>query len=117
MADIVWDDKDFKAGMGKFLNRVQDTQIKALGNIADELLRLSQLEVPFKTGHLMQTGNTERDNDEYLVGYNTPYAARVHEHPEFRFGNGRKGKYLEDPMKKNLSVFRDHFNQAMGAVF
>ncbi len=35
-----------------------------------------------------------------FVSYNTPYARRLHEHPEYRFNEGRKGKYLEDPFKR-----------------
>lgn len=49
---------------------------------------------------------------EGQVGFNTPYAARLHEHPEFEFGHTREkrgrppvegtgGKYLETPMSVN----------------
>lgn len=49
---------------------------------------------------------------EGQVGFNTPYAARLHEHPEFEFGHTREkrgrppaegtgGKYLEIPMSTN----------------
>jgi len=37
------------------------------------------------------------------VGYHTPYATRLHENPQYNFQRGRKGKYLEDPIKKNLT--------------
>jgi hypothetical protein len=34
-----------------------------------------------------------------LVGFNTPYAARLHEHPEFKFTEpGSGGKYLESKL-------------------
>ena len=91
--------------------------MRALETVADELLRLSQLEVPFKQGHLLQSGNTEAEADYWVVGYNTHYAAKMHEHPEFNFRNGRKGKYLEDPMKMNLAIFREFFNQKMGEIY
>jgi len=35
------------------------------------------------------------------VSYDTPYAARLHEHPEYNFQNGRQGKYLEEPAMQN----------------
>src|SRR4051812_21225951 len=109
MAGVTLDDSSFQVGIKTIMKRVDDKKMTALGVVADELLRLSQLEVPLKVGTLMGTGNSERGNDEYIVGYNTPYAARLHEHPENRFGRGRKGKYLEDPLKKNLPIFRRSF--------
>lgn len=77
--------------------------------IADELLRLSQHEVPKDEGVLEGTGVADRDKQGAYVGYNKPYAARLHEHPEYNFQKGRKGKYLEDPIKQNISVFREHY--------
>ena len=49
---------------------------------------------------------------EGQVGFNTPYAARLHEHPEFTFGEtrtkrgrpkveGTGGKFLERPLSAN----------------
>jgi hypothetical protein len=51
---------------------------------------------PFKTGYLRSTGKVTIGTDEVIVSYDTPYAIRLHEHPEFRFNNGKKGKWLED---------------------
>lgn len=117
MADLNLDTSDFDAGINRLARKMAEAQMHALKVIADELLRLSQLEVPFKVGHLMQTGNTEPEADYYIVGYNTHYAAKLHEHPEYHFRNGRKGKYLEDPMKMNLPIFRQYFDDAMGVVY
>jgi hypothetical protein len=44
-------------------------------------------------------------DDDIIVGYNKVYAARLHENPQYHFQKGRKGKYLEDPIKNNLNVF------------
>lgn len=30
-----------------------------------------------------------------VVSYDTPYAVRLHEHPEYNFQGGREGKWLE----------------------
>jgi hypothetical protein len=35
----------------------------------------------------------------------------LHEHPEFNFKNGRKGKYLEDPIKNNLGIFKEYYGK------
>lgn len=90
---------------------------KAEDIIADELLRLSQHEVPKDEGVLEGTGVADRDKQGAFVGYNTPYAARLHEHPEYNFQKGRKGKYLEDPIKQNLAVFRESYiDEVKGAL-
>ena len=76
---------------------------KALKMVGDEILRLSAKEVPHDTGALLFSGRVD-DFDTYVeVGYHTPYAHRLHEHPEYTFQKGRKGKYLEDPIKNNLT--------------
>lgn len=70
--------------------------------VADEVLRLSSFEVPHDEGTLQNSGAVEElPNGDVILGYHTPYAARLHEHPEFRFQKGRKGKYIEDPIKDN----------------
>lgn len=117
MANMIFDDKEFMSRTRQLVDRVEHQKMVALGMIAGELLRLSQLEVPFKTGHLMQSGSAQPQEDEFIVGYNTPYAARMHEHPEYHFKNGRKGKYLEQPMKMNLLIFRKLFDEQMGQVY
>lgn len=74
---------------------------KALLDAGHELMRLSQIEVPHDEGTLQNSGVVETDGNDVIVGYHTPYAARLHEHPEYRFRQGRKGKYLEDPVRNN----------------
>jgi hypothetical protein len=71
----------------------------ALGH---EIMRLSQMEVPHDEGTLQNSGTVEQlSNGDVIIGYHTDYAARLHEHPEYRFQKGRKGKYLEDPIINN----------------
>lgn len=117
MANIKWDTKNFNEGIQRLLPKAKSQSIKAIGEVADEVLRLSQFEVPHDVGSLQNSGHTEPDGDDYLVGYNKVYAARLHEHPEYRFQKGRKGKYLEDPIKQNTKVFLDFFKRSMGGIF
>lgn len=70
-------------------------------DIGFEIMRLSQKEVPHDIGTLQNSGTVEVIDGDVVVGYHTQYAARLHEHPEYRFQKGRKGKYLEDPIKNN----------------
>jgi hypothetical protein len=112
------DAKDFLDKLDKIAEKVDKIEMKALTEMGDELLRLSNHEVPHDTGALAATGAVEPEgNDTVIVGYHTPYAARLHEHPEYKFQKGRKGKYLEDPLKHNLSrwleVYANQLEQAI----
>ncbi len=103
---------------GAFKIRAKNLEKALLGNgvpmatldAGRELLRLSQEQVPLDEGTLQNTGTVEVDGKDVIIGYHTPYAARLHEHPEYRFQKGRKGKYLEDPLRDNL----DALNLKMG---
>jgi len=74
---------------------------KQIKKETEVLLGASMVEVPFMDGDLQASGDTDISIEgQKVIGtvfYDTPYAVRLHEHPEYNFGNGRKGKYLEDP--------------------
>jgi hypothetical protein len=117
MTNIQWDITSFDAKVRQMLPQIEDAASKGVGEAADELLRLSSKEVPFDTGHLQSTGAVTKGKLEAAVSYDTPYAVRVHEHPEYRFQHGRKGKYLEDPMKNNVGVFNKIITKNMQEAF
>lgn len=88
---------------------------KRLLDIGFEILRLSQEQVPHDKGSLQNSGNVETLGDTVIVGYHKPYAARLHEHPEYNFQGGRKGKYLEDPINTNMKVFKEHLKNGLSS--
>jgi hypothetical protein len=102
---IVVDTSDFDRGIAELLAKMPQLQKQATNDVATEILRLSQFEVPHDTGLLQNSGHTEQEDEGAIVGYNKVYAARLHEHPEYHFQKGRKGKYLEDPIKNNIDIF------------
>lgn len=106
------DSKKVQDNLKLLLKRALDGKLKALIDVANEVLRLSSFEVPHDTGLLQSSGGYEPQEDSVLVGYNKTYAARLHEHPEYHFQKGRKAKYLEDPIKKNLKVFLEHIGES-----
>lgn len=116
MAELKFDTKEFEARMKLLEQKVVQYKYKTVMEVALELLRLSQFEVPHDTGLLQNSGHTERKDDGVLVGYNKVYAHRLHEHPEYKFQKGRKGKYLEDPMKNNLHVFERYFREGLEEI-
>ena len=78
--------------------------VLGLNKAAERLLALSSVEVPLEIGTLQASGQVERaasPDEGSAVTYDTPYAARLHEHPEYNFQGGRKGKYLESPALHN----------------
>jgi hypothetical protein len=100
--NVTFDAKAVLARVGTLTKKVSPAAMKATEDAANELLRLSQFEVPHDTGFLQNTGTVQQRGTDFITGYNTRYAARLHEHPEYRFQKGRKGKYLEDPLVRNL---------------
>ena len=78
--------------------------VKIIGN-------MSEKEVPLDIGTLKDSWRTEKLDGEigYKMGYYTAYAARLHEHPEYRFQNKRKAKYLEHPIEMNKGDWQGGF--------
>ena len=104
-SNVDFDITDFLNRTKGLGDKVGDATNKALFGVAGEIMRLSSFEVPHDKGLLQASGSIQPDGEDYIVGYNKVYAARLHEHPEYKFQKGRKAKYLEDPIKNNLSVF------------
>jgi hypothetical protein len=84
--------------------KVNKSVKQALLKTGEHLLQAANEDVPHDEGTLMRSGavtvTRESGNTaEVAVSYDTPYAARLHEHPEYDFQQGRKGKWLEDTFK------------------
>lgn len=110
---IVFDTKELEENVKKLLSRTSDRTKKVLMEIAWEVLRLGEPEVPHDEGMLQASGKAEPEGDEVIVGYNKVYAARLHENPQFNFQKGRKGKYLEDPIKRNQKTFLQYYKELL----
>lgn len=106
MSNVVmeFDGRAVTANLAKVAQALTEGLPKRALGIGFELMRLSQMEVPHDEGTLQNSGVVEEVNGDIVVGYHTPYAARLHEHPEYRFQKGRKGKYLEDPILRNTGA-------------
>lgn len=73
---------------------------------SERLLALSAEKVPLDLGTLQGSGTTAPTTvagGDVTGGviYDTPYATRLHEHPEYTFQGGRQGKYVEEPALEN----------------
>jgi hypothetical protein len=78
-------------------DKTNDIVYRALLKAADFLLTETIKTTPKDDGLLIQSGDTAGDRNTMTAYayFNTPYAVRLHEHPEYNFQNGRRGKYLE----------------------
>ena len=93
MADITWNGDEILA-------ELRDAQVRGLTLAAEHLLQVSRGEVPIEEGTLERSGTATVDAEarSAAVAYDTPYAARQHEDLTFRHDDGRKAKFLEDPL-------------------
>ena len=65
-------------------------------------------ECPFKEGHLKASAPLSSypvitvEETQMILGYGTSYAYRQHEELSYYHPNGKKAKYLEDPIKRRV---------------
>ena len=89
--------------------------IKGLWDASEEAVDIignkSNEQVPFDVGTLSDSWYVRPLTSKigFAMGYTEPYAARLHEHPEYKFQNGRKAKYLEQPIEENLGDWKGNF--------
>lgn len=75
------------------------TTRRSLMRSADRILAASQKEVPVATGDLRDSGFVEALPDgRVAVGYTDAKAAAAHENMHVEYADGRKAKFLEDPI-------------------
>lgn len=115
------DDRDFKQKSKQLLELAKKQNLKAVNDVANEILRISvngpPAQVPHDLGQLQNSASVQPfKEDEVEVGFNKVYAARLHEHPEYMFQKNRKGKYLEDPIKNNLPAFQQIIAETLGQI-
>lgn len=113
MIGVETNQKSVIARIVEFNRKVPVATSFSMQDVAYELLRLSQFEVPHDEGTLQNSGTVEPlANGDIVLGYHEPYAARLHEHPEYHFQKGRKGKYLEDPINHNAAILGLQFGKS-----
>lgn len=110
--------KEVLSNLDKMFKVSPKTSDRAIGIVADKILQLSANSpfVPHDKGTLAGTGSVQETGiGSRRVGFNTPYAARLHEHPEYRFQKGRQGKFLERPIQKNMAKMNKWYGEYIKA--
>lgn len=96
MAD--WQVGAFLGRLGAVGPSVAAGSAEAAQDIAENILGQAIEEVPFEDGDLSSSGKVATSGSSAVVYFDTPYAVRQHEDMTYQHDNGRKAKYLEDPM-------------------
>ncbi len=71
----------------------------------------SSREAPIEEGTLVRSAHVSVDqpNGVVQISYDTPYAIVQHEDQSLRHDDGRKAKYLEDPMVQQVAPVAEQF--------
>lgn len=74
--------------------------VRGLAVAAEHLLGEARKQVPHEEGTLERSGVADVDEEQLaaVVSFDTPYARRQHEELDWQHKDGRKAKYLEDPL-------------------
>lgn len=100
----------YTSNVAGLLDGLDDKIMRGENKAAERLLGLAVEQIPFDLGTLSDSGAVQpaqNPEDGAAVTFDTPYAKHLHEHPEYNFQNGRKGKYLEDPALENEQELLD----------
>lgn len=123
MATIRVNDKEFTKQTEAWKKAIKSHGKWSVKEVGDEILRISingfpgSPQVPHDLGILQTSAsNQDKDDKSVTIGFNTEYAARLHEHPEYNFQKGRKAKYLEDPIKHNLRHLGQFFSDKVRTI-
>ena len=125
--NVKWDTKEVEKNIFKLKVRMREKAKEAAYVGASVIGNESEKQCPYDTGYLKDSYDMVPmkfsmlgDNYGYTIGYGirhrVPYARRLHEHPEYKFQRGKKGKFLEDPLKMNAGNWQgkmqDKFKEA-----
>lgn len=86
--------------------RLTKTAIEILTTAQKDITKETLKQVPFKSGKLYNSYFTVRSGQVLTFGYLAKYAYIVHEKVGANFIIG-KAKFLEDPVRSYIPIFRD----------
>ncbi|SNR44108.1 hypothetical protein SAMN06265360_10622 [Haloechinothrix alba] len=106
---------ELKLNIGEVKEGARESAAYGLRLAAEHLKSESQKQVPHEVGDLERSAVASVDEGalEATVSYDTPYAVPQHEDLTMRHDEGRKAKYLEDPMNAEVDTMRDLIAQQM----
>lgn len=99
--------------------KIRTAMRSAMHNALDHVLDEANKMVPHDEGTLQGTGTVTLHKIKLTgyVSYNTPYAVRLHEHPEYNFQRGRRGKWLEIAVEQEKSSVQNYLHDQIKKAF
>ncbi|XTZ18189.1 hypothetical protein ACQSSU_12845 [Micromonospora echinospora] len=90
----------------RVLAQLQDASLAGAELAAEHLLQVSSALAPHEEGDLERSGevSSDRGTGAVAVSFDRPYAVRQHEDMTLRHDDGRRAKYLEEPMSTERDV-------------
>lgn len=103
----------------KLIGKTAKEAERALRIGAEVLLQKSKETVPHDKGILENSGSVDSQINPPTATtfYDTPYAERLHEHPEFDFKGKGEGKWLENALDENEKTINKAIQKAMKGAF
>lgn len=103
---------------GDRVNRkVEQVGADAIADAAEFLLEEANRSVPIEEGTLQRSGFADAEGLAATVSYDTPYAARLHENPQYSFQHGRRGKWLQLTWDEQAARVRTFLVDRMKGAF
>ena len=95
--------------------KVKAAAVIATRKTAEILLEKSKDHVPHDKGTLENSGSVDyiESPPTATVFYDTPYAIRLHEHPEYTFKGKGQGKWLFNAKNQNVSLLKKAMERFM----
>jgi len=109
---VVWDDALAKAAAHDGINDGIQMSMVVIVDATEQI-------IPFLSGELEGSGGMDlaENLETGHIFYDTPYAAAMHQHPEYDFRGGRRGNYLKSTMSGSRKRVLDMFGNGLKARF
>lgn len=104
---------------GEVIQTTNEAAASGLSTSIEALLTLANQTAPLDEGPLTMSGTVLVDAEalEAAMGWDTPYAVRLHENPQYSFQGGRRGKWAELTLHENqrnvMEWLADHLRGAL----
>lgn len=82
------------------LRQIETKVLDAIEDYAENVAEISTRIAPIEEGTLIRSAQVSRDDraGKVAISYDTPYAVVQHEDTQLRHDDGRRAKFLEDPV-------------------
>lgn len=94
---------------GEVIERTRWGAKRGLRKAGDRVVEGASRSVPYELGELSNSATVDADENFAVISYDTVYAARMHENPQFNFQGGREAGWLD----RELLAMMDEFPQIM----